>query len=106
MAGGDRDRQPLSRLSVSAEVHDTRGHVAVEIELQDVANVCAGTVEGGHLADHGQDYGKGGVGCGEGDMEELGAVDYRVNNFESVIRCGGVNGIALNEHWLESPLGL
>lgn len=56
----------------------------MEVEVQGVAEVSAGAVEGAHVADHGEDDGEGGVWGVEGDIEELGGVDEVVDGFEGV----------------------
>lgn len=68
----------------AGDVHHAGGDVAVEVEVQGVAEVSAGAVEGAHLADHGEDDGEGGVWGVEGDVEELGGVDEGVDGLEGV----------------------
>lgn len=68
----------------TSDVHHAGGDVAVEVEVQWVAEVRAGAVEGAHVADHGEGGGEGGVWGVEGDVEELGGVDEVVDGFEGV----------------------
>lgn len=58
----------------------------MEVEIERVAEVRAGTVKGAHVADHGQDGREGGVivrGV-EGDVEQGRGVDEGVDCFEGV----------------------
>ncbi|KAK1244869.1 hypothetical protein MKX08_004498 [Trichoderma sp. CBMAI-0020] len=88
--GGDCHRQPpfLFLLILCGgslcDVEHARGDVAVDVQVQGVANIGAGTVKGAHLADHGQDGGEGGVGSGEGDVDDGRGVDEPVDGFEGV----------------------
>lgn len=69
----------------AGEVHHAGGDVAVEVEVEGVAEVRAGAVKGAHVADHGEDGWEGRVVGGvEGDVEERGGVDEGVDCFEGV----------------------
>lgn len=66
-------------------VHDARRHVAVQVQVEDVARVGAGARERSHLTDHGEDRGKGGVPPSwgrEGDVEDGACVDDLVDRLE------------------------
>lgn len=80
VGGGGADGH-AGGVAVAAKVHKAGGDVAVDVEVQGVAVVGAGAVEGAHLTDHGEDDGEGGVGRVEGEVDELGGVDDSVDGF-------------------------
>ena len=59
----------------------------VEIQVEDLINVSAGTLKRAHLPDHGQDSRERAVGGLEGHMEDGACVDYLVDCLEGVLTC-------------------
>lgn len=87
VGSGRGERQSLLLLLLAAPrlVHDARRHVAVQVQVEDVARVGAGARERSHLPDHGEDRGKGGVPPSwgrEGDVEDGACVDDLVDRLE------------------------
>ena len=60
----------------------------MQVEVEHISDICAGTLVGTHLADHGQDgresFPVGGV---ERYMNYLGRIDDFVNCFEFIFGC-------------------
>lgn len=84
VGGGDADGQA----GVGADdVHDAGGDVAVEVQVEGVGEVGAGTGEGAHLADHGEDGWEGGGGRVEGDVDDGRGVDEAVDDLQSIDAC-------------------
>lgn len=81
---GSSSRGGFVIVLLSREVHDARGDVAMQVELQDVARVGAGPVERAHLSDHGQRLWKGRVRDCKGDIDQQAGVDDLVDLLERV----------------------
>ena len=56
----------------------------MEIEVEHVTYVGAGPLKGAHLSDHGQDGGKGAIGCVERDVQHRARVDDLVDGLEGI----------------------